>query len=253
MTNQTAMTGRAPGGGTWFSIPGAGLALLAKEARILLPAYSAALLLAILPAFTGPLQRGDPFQRSPIAPALLFLAHFGFFAGLLLLSVSSFGREFNLKTFPSLLAQPAERSRIWWTKISALLTAYASLFCLWWVACHVSGETSDADWSDRFVFSLVVAAAFFANGLWITLLTRQITATLWLSVLITTGVWMSFASDTTSKVMLSVYALAGFLFAWRLFMQAQEVGWSGGTAALSGWRSQARTQPAIRHPQTWQA
>ena len=252
MTNQAAMAGRGFNGGGWVSSNGARATLLAKEARLLLPAYGAALLLALLPGFTGPLHRTDP-NRQVMAEPLLFLAHFGFFGGLLLVSVSSFGREFNLRTFPSLLAQPSERSRIWWMKILTLVLAFGSLSGIWWLSCRFSGETADAHWTDRVIFTAAVVASLFSSGLWITLLTRQITAALWLSILISTGVWMAFASDAASRVALSLYAAAGFFFAWRLFMQAQEVGWSGGTVALPGWRSRERTQPAIRLRQPWHA
>ena len=46
-----------------------------------------------------------------------------FFFGMILLAVDSFGREFSLGTFSSLMAQPIERRRIWRTKITVLFFA----------------------------------------------------------------------------------------------------------------------------------
>src|SRR6266699_2813972 len=74
--------------------------LLAKELRLLLPAYAMALLLAM----------------------------------------SSFGREFGLNTFPLILAQPMERTRIWWTKVAVLAGAMTTVFAAWCLSCAACAD-----------------------------------------------------------------------------------------------------------------
>src|SRR6266704_6281186 len=93
-------------------------ALVVKEIRLLLPAYVMALLLAIVPIWLLP---GDPGAATI----------FSFCFGTVILALSSFGREFALRTFPLLLAQPLERSRIWWTKIRVLAIAMFTVMAAW--------------------------------------------------------------------------------------------------------------------------
>src|SRR5260370_41712261 len=95
--------------------------LLAKELRLLLPAYAMALLLAIAPVWL--------LQKAPA------LALYPFWFGAALLALSSFGREFGLNTFPLILAQPMERTRIWWTKVAVLAGAMTTVFAAWCLSC----------------------------------------------------------------------------------------------------------------------
>src|SRR6266436_6738874 len=92
--------------------------IVAKEIRLLLPAYGMALLLAIVPIWLVP---GDPGAATI----------FSFCFGAVILALSSLGREFALRTFPLQLAQPLERSRIWWTKISVLAIAMITVMAAW--------------------------------------------------------------------------------------------------------------------------
>src|SRR5579863_10091277 len=86
--------------------------LIKKEIRLLLPGWCAVLLLeAALPWLYH--DADFVFSYTPVA----------FFLGLIILTVDSFGREFSLGTFQSLMAQPIERQRIWRTKIVLLLVA----------------------------------------------------------------------------------------------------------------------------------
>src|SRR5437762_7602323 len=102
--------------------------LAAKEICLLLPAYVTALLLAIVPVWLLP---NDP-ANTPAAIAL-----YPFWFGAAIVAISSFGREFGLKTFPFILAQPLARTRIWWTKVGVLAVASASLFGVWCLSCEI--------------------------------------------------------------------------------------------------------------------
>ncbi|HWI58777.1 MAG TPA: hypothetical protein VNZ22_16245, partial [Bacillota bacterium] len=100
--------------------------LLVKEIRLLLPAYGAALLLATVPVWLLPTTYGSTIP----APAF-----YAFCFGAVMLALSSFGREFSLKTFPLILAQPLERRRIWWTKVALLGAAMATVLTAWCLCC----------------------------------------------------------------------------------------------------------------------
>jgi hypothetical protein len=100
-------------------------ALVAKEIRLLVPAYGMAVLLAVLPVWMLPVDG----HNSPAAASL-----YPFSFGAVMLALSTFGREFGLRTFPLMLAQPLERVRIWRTKISfgGRRCRLAELRC-WWL------------------------------------------------------------------------------------------------------------------------
>ena len=83
-------------------------ALVKKEILLLRPAFIMALLLASIPNWLLPLESNKAPNAS--TPYLFCL-------GVVFLALSSFGREFGLHTFPLMLVQPLERSRIWWGKI----------------------------------------------------------------------------------------------------------------------------------------
>jgi len=99
--------------------------LLAKEIRLLMPAYGMALLLAIVPVLLWPMNRDNPVA----------IALFSFLFGTVMLALSSFGREFGLQTFPLILAQPLERTRIWRTKVAVLAAAMTTVFAAWCFSC----------------------------------------------------------------------------------------------------------------------
>src|SRR5205807_3744628 len=101
-----------------FGVHALACPLVAKEVRLLLPAFATALLLAFVPLW--------------FMPAGLAVVLFGL--GTVLLALSPFGREFGLKTFPLILAQPLERRRIWRIKIGLLTLAMAAVFFAWCAA-----------------------------------------------------------------------------------------------------------------------
>ena len=76
-------------------------ALLRKEIRLSLPAWIAAMVLAILPVWFV-----WPGSREVMAPSPGIIAFGPFGLGLLLLAITPFGQELSLGTFSILLAQP---------------------------------------------------------------------------------------------------------------------------------------------------
>src|ERR1700677_3613895 len=104
-------------------------ALVKKEVRLLLPAWIAAMLLAVVPAWISGAawnmdysvnQAQSGFWLQGLVPMIFAL-------GVLSLGLSSFGQEFSLGTFTVLLSQPAERSRVWWTKLLVLSLAFLTV------------------------------------------------------------------------------------------------------------------------------
>ena len=222
--------------------------LVKKEIRLLLPSWIAAVLLAMVQGITRPYD--------------FYVASLLFF-GLTILALTTFGREASLNTFSSLLAQPAERIRIWQTKLSVLAVAFLIVFVVWLAAFGIAFFNSNVDFSDRnnsynlFITICLIAAATFTGGLWTTLLLRQLAGAFWLTLLVPavlSGFFAVFLVDSQSSslviavlsVVIAVYSVGGFLFARWLFFRAQDVGWSGGIIAMPEWKFlSARSENAV--------
>jgi hypothetical protein len=218
-------------------------ALLKKEIRLLLPSWIVAMLLALPSAY--------PRSVDGIPVVLLFI-------GLMMMALSSFGRETSLNTFSSLLAQPVERTRIWRTKLSVLVVAFLTVFGVWHLAVGFFfhdyswnvADYTEKDSSGILICGYVGAISIFAGGLWSTLLLRQIAAAFWLTLLtpivlvaltgVTAAILPASYSDHVVIAVLCVicamYSVCGFLFARWLFFRAQDIGWSGGIISLPEWR-----------------
>src|ERR1039457_6706923 len=97
--------------------------LVKKEIRLLLPSFIVAVLLAMVQAITRPY---DFYVTS-----LLFF-------GLTIMALTTIGREASLNTFSSLVALPAERIRIWTTKLSVLAAAFLTVFLVWLAAFGIA-------------------------------------------------------------------------------------------------------------------
>ena len=112
------------------------------------------------------------------------------FFGLTIMALTTVGRETSLNTFSLLLAQPAERMRIWQTKLSVLAVAFLTVFAVWLAAFGVAFAHSNVDASDRevsynlFITICLIATATFTGGLWTTLLLRQLAGAFWLTLLV---------------------------------------------------------------------
>jgi hypothetical protein len=247
--------------------------LLRKEIRLILPFWGIALFLAIIPSWFL------PRYAHVLGLDAVFFWTLGF--GLILLSLAPFGQEFALGTFSTMLAQPLERARLWRTKILLTTIAALLVLGAFAIAVHLrfdaglrdemqrlaanhetlTSQIEAAEASERLLYAqefrhacesagllLLVAVT---GGFWTTLLFRQTGAALWFAILIPgvlsvviAGVFQTFighGTDSAVAVVLSLYAIAGFIWARRMFLQAQDSQWLGETISLLA-LSPARTQ-----------
>ena len=242
--------------------------LVKKEIRLLLPSWLAVLSLAILlPWFSWE----NPYDFFVWMPLFMFF-------GMILLAVDSFGREFSLGTFSSLMSQPMERRRIWRIKITVLFFAaaliYAGHFISSDILLHrtlritrwsVSSEMFSDDFNDAMVRSVIAVLIALMGGLWTTLLLRQISAAFWITFLVPLGLLMliTFFMPATLAAndhilfpllysLAGIYCVAGFWLAHRLFHRAQDAAWTGGIISFSTWRyfeTESKISASVRHRQ----
>jgi hypothetical protein len=222
--------------------------LVEKEIRLLLPAYGMALLLAVAPVWVLPADG----HNSSAAVAL-----FPFSFGAVMLALSTFGREFGLKTFPLMLAQPLERTRIWRTKIAVLAAAMATIWGAWFLACtaRVHEGLGHQDGLEIAAIGGTVVLVTLAGGLWTTLLLRQVTAAFWFTILVPAMTAMVIGTNGGSELVvftaLGLYSVVGFLWARSEFLRVQEAAWTGGDISFPGWRAAetvARSAARVRRP-----
>jgi len=226
--------------------------LMAKEIRLLRPAYAMAMLLAVIPLWLLPTQESG--AEFIMCVALIF--------GTLMMALSSFGREFGMNTFPLMLAQPLTRVRIWRTKVGVLAGAIATVwlgFLVSW-AVNYSFKAGNFSWftrnvaADLLAAGLLLLAAFviLASGLWATLLLRQMVAAFWFALLVPVVMlvvldWKG-ATTLTISIAFIAYSVMGFWWAWRLFRKAQEAAWTGGEVTLPAWQSSRTASEATTRP-----
>jgi ABC-type Na+ efflux pump permease subunit len=221
--------------------------LVKKEIRLLWPSWIVAVLLAMVQGITRPYD--------------FYVASLLFF-GLTIMALTTIGREASLNTFSSLLAQPAERTRIWKIKLFVLAVGFLTVFAVWLIAFGIAFINSSVDASDAtssrnlFITVCLIATATFTGGLWTTLLLRQLAGAFWLTLLVPavlsgfSAVFLVQAGSNSMiiavlSVVIAVYSVGGFLFARWLFFRAQDVGWSGGSIALPEWKIFARSENAV--------
>jgi ABC-type transport system involved in multi-copper enzyme maturation permease subunit len=221
--------------------------LLRKEIRLLLPAFAGALALAILPVWLLPF---DP--RNPGAtPGFLF------WFGAMMLALSSFGREFGLKTLPFILAQPLERARIWWTKAGVLAVCLGLVFDAWLLSCNLCSSLHPARSvpPEELAIAGFFAVVLTAGGLWMTLLLRQVAAAFWLALLMPMAIGVIGSLWVTDRIMVAatcLYAVAAFFLARRQFLRLQDTAWTGGVVSI-GRRRAAAGKSALREHRPWAA
>jgi len=228
--------------------------LVRKEIRLLLPAWSVALLLAAVPPWFIGYEQG--------------VVHTSWIAGIgaVILAVTAFGREFTLGTFSSVLAQPVQRGRIFTVKSVVLLVALACVLATFWFSYVARVEwiighpdwpwyygTSELQWKLRKELArqdyglvlgsaLVGGSAILAGGLWTTLIIRQMVAAFWITVLApvfllgSTG-WLGAQLHVGSVqplvyAVLILYSLAGVAWSWRLFQRTEDTPFSWGGQTL---------------------
>jgi ABC-type transport system involved in multi-copper enzyme maturation permease subunit len=210
-------------------------ASMQKEIRLLLPGFLAALALAIFPVWLRPL---DYYQMpASIVPYLFWL-------GISFLSLSAFGREFSSGTFGLTLAQPVARARLWWTKTSVLSLAVAIVCGAWCASClarlampRLQHEPAPQTMGETLLFGVVIGLSMFSGGLWTTLLLRQVAAAFWFTALIPMVLLFLTSAfhgtDVAGLLVVAVYSAGGLYFAFRYFLTAADVGWSGGELSLA--------------------
>src|SRR5215213_433036 len=236
--------------------------LIRKEARLLLPNFLICLgftgLFWLIPQF----QPAQSTLRAVIGILMLFMSP----ALLVILAISSLGREVSAGTLSHLLVQPLSRERIWWTKALLLAAAVIVLWFAWWMALSHNvpfSTTSPEDQRVAFVTSLSFAMAAYSSGLWLVLLLRHVAAAFWFTLLtpftliVIVSQLLQRREDLFPGVLsatLLVYSIGGFLFARWLFLRAQDAHWTGGTIALPRWRNlQDMSVPTVRARSPWLA
>jgi hypothetical protein len=239
--------------------------LIKKEIRLLLPAWIVAMVLAI---FTPPIP-GAWLLGTSGTP-------FGLILGLLLLGIASFGQEFSSGSFSTLLSHPMERGRIWNVKTRILFYAFALVFVGWVVhiifinelLAHVTGYFYPFGMRPEQLFEIryiLLALAIFTGSLWTTLLVRQIVAafgltlmvplvtTFWIEIISDHYNWSVRVCDNVIDGFLVAYSVAGFLWARRLFLHAQDIEWTGGDFSFP-WRAKTSGQNLTlgsKRPRHW--
>jgi ABC-2 family transporter protein len=237
-------------------------ALIKKEIRLLLPAWIAAMLLAIAPIWI--VHGMEEAHDSNI----FLIPGFCLMLGTLFLGIASFGQEFSFRTFTLLLSQPISRKQIWRIKTFLLGMAFISVLAAVFISMKIYAEAVPAyalDFSNNlshFGIILLWVFAFFGGGLWTTLLLRQVTAAFWLTLLVPAAVLISSAEvadyyhllpDKILAGLFLFYSIAGFFWARRMFLRAQDTQWTGGEISFS-WRKKSSEQTAAAfssRPRHW--
>jgi hypothetical protein len=237
--------------------------LVRKEIRLVFPYWGIAMLLVIVLALVLARDMSDPLNK---------YFTWGFDFGMVLLGLAPFGYEFSTGTFSSLMVQPMERRRIWRLKILvtglAALLAVAAFECiLYWRMqtsltdwrhtvlakfptpnLRISGmltEQQDLFWPNFWHISrsvILVPFVAITGGLWATLLFRQTGAALWFVILVPGAIsvalipvahWFNANSEETiGLIAFALYSVAGFLWARRMFANAQDYQWLGESIAV---------------------
>lgn len=200
--------------------------LLRKEIRMLMPAWFAALVTATMPLW--------------VRNYFLIMAFLMGGAAVLALALSPFGQEASYGTFGLLLVQPKDRRRFWRIKTSLLALAMLS----WLAVFTFCARATSPAWKDMAgSLSITALAAFvvFSGGLWSTILVRDMATAVFCTCLAplviygtTTALVAHWISPDTEKfknilyAVFTLYSVAGFWWARRLFLHAQDAPWTGG-------------------------
>ena len=209
-------------------------AFIRKEVRLLLPVWIIGFLLAFSIWLIPIDESGDSVARVWLQAFPLFICP----AMVLMMALSSFGGELSAGTFSNLLAQPVSRARVWWTKTLLLAAGIATISCAWLISflLHHPNKTDSTELRDFAVTAGLFALAVYSGGLWTVLLFRQVASAFWVMLLVPVALAVSITyifenhSATIEPALivgLSIYSIAGFIFARRMFLRAQDVQWAG--------------------------
>ncbi len=232
-------------------------ALIRKEIRLLLPSFVITLLLA----FSVWLIPNDDGSISGLRASLVLFPFFLCPAMVVLLALSSFGREISSGTFSALLAHPISREGLWWTKTLVLGIALAAVLCVWMFSflTHEPGGTG-YEKSQLIGGAALFVLAVYSGGLWGVLLFRQVASAFWFTLLIPGALCMVIVNllehhpDAIMPLLtavLVVYSVAGFLAARRMFLRAEDVQWMGGEIALPKLFGNRRTSERTGEKRGW--
>ncbi len=227
-------------------------ALIRKEVRLLLPSFATALLLS-LGIWLMP--------NRPDAPNSWrnFMTIFPFLlcpAMVVMMVLNAFGREISGGTLPQLLTQPISREKIWRTKVWLLAGALVVITGVWMVSIHsylnAFLEVHEARWyrENMLLAPALFALVAFSGGLWTVLLFRQVTAAFWFTLIAPGAILLTVSTvmenhpahaRSTLIFALVIYSVAGFIWARRLFLNAQDIVRTGGDITMPRWRGLGRT------------
>jgi ABC-type transport system involved in multi-copper enzyme maturation permease subunit len=184
-----------------------------------------------------------------------------------MMALDSFGREISAGTLPLLLSQPTPRARIWWMKAALLAVALAAVLLVWSIsfALHfreMLSRPGNNEWKDTMLLTpALFTLVMFSGGLWTVLFFRQVAAAFWFTliapgaILITivnvVGPYPAFFRSVLSGALI-LYSVAGFVWARRLFLSAQDVVRTGREITLPDWR-RATAWLRTRQPRTWRS
>jgi ABC-type transport system involved in multi-copper enzyme maturation permease subunit len=233
--------------------------LIKKEIRLILPAWIAAMLLAIFPIWIASYLWQVPTEVPLFSNAVLL--------GVLFLAIGSFGQEFSFRTFSLLLAQPALRRRIWTIKIIVLVSSFISVLLALFISWKIYSDWYHlGNWfyifglGSKFEVLAIVALAVLSGGLWTTILLRQVTAAFWFTILVPSfiivlldglGSFFSFPQPQTDCCVLLFYSLAGFFWARKMFLSAQDTQWTGGEISFSWRKKISERMPVSNQSRHW--
>jgi ABC-type Na+ efflux pump permease subunit len=211
--------------------------LVKKEIRLLMPGFLIGIALTFANCFfssEGP----NGFNGYAFFVSFIFCP-----AIVLFMALNSFGSEISAGTFSMLLAQPVSRRRIWRTKTLLLGAALFIGGFLWCAILYLFKPLNGlGDLTGLFAGVWLFLVVVYSGALWSVLLLRQVAAAFWFTLLVP-GVIMVFIASLLGEkhsglffpavlIALTIYSIAGFLLARRLFMRAQDAPWTGGTIAL---------------------
>jgi len=242
---------------------------LRKEIRLVLPSWIVVMMLAVLSPWLFWGSRDIAVGETPV---------FVFF-GMILLAVDSFGREFSLGTFSSLMAQPMARRKIWQTKITVLCAATALIYLAYLISGALSVLLSLKvfnagvnmklflyGWPYAMITAAVALGIALTGGLWTTILIRQVSGAFWITFLTPLGIMVGLSFILPARVQQKdlftwllyglgvIYSVAGYWLSRRMFYGSQDVAWTGGVIAFSRWRyfeAQSNSGVTIRRFKPW--
>ncbi|HLP75964.1 MAG TPA: hypothetical protein VK327_03530 [Candidatus Paceibacterota bacterium] len=217
--------------------------LIRKEVRNLLPSFVVAAALALSFWFVRTVDQSMVKSFFFLLPMMVCPAF------VLRMCLESIGGEITPGTFANLLVQPISRNRLWWTKSLLLLAAMALISIIWMVSFtfEPSMELSPAEKHEGLIVATLFAVTFYSGALWTVLLFRHVGLAFWITLVIPAALVISILYSLAEKhpehlnvvisAVLAVYSAGGFLFARWLFLNAQDLQWSGGVIRLPQWRA----------------